>query len=96
MELREWQVPPLPDCSVRPFAGANCPHRTPLNCVFWAVGNTAGKIGLVRITASFSNLVGILYENLELNMVLINVTRKQRTFLELYHHISAPSHMAFY
>lgn len=38
LELREWQVPPLPDCSVRPFAGANCPRRTPLKSVFFDCG----------------------------------------------------------
>ena len=30
--IESWSGLPLPDCSVRPFAGANCPHRTPLNC----------------------------------------------------------------
>lgn len=38
LELRAWLVPPLPTCSVRPFAGADCPHRTPLNCVFFDCG----------------------------------------------------------
>ena len=38
LELREWPVQPLPGCSVRPFAGANCPHRAPLKSVFFDCG----------------------------------------------------------
>ena len=38
LELKARSVPPLPVCSVRPFAGANCPHRTPLKSVFFDCG----------------------------------------------------------
>ena len=42
LELKAVSVTPLPDCSVRPFAEANCPHRTPLICLFsdcWEYGD---------------------------------------------------------
>lgn len=38
MELREWPVPPLPDKFCSAICWANCPHRTPLNCVFFDCG----------------------------------------------------------
>ena len=38
LELEAVSFMPLPGCSVRPFAGANCPHRTPLKSLFFDCG----------------------------------------------------------
>ena len=72
---------PSPDCSAWVFAVANCPLRTPLNCVFLTVGNTTGKISLVQITATSFGLGGFLYDTFEIIIVWTCFSRRFRTFL---------------
>ena len=70
LELEAVSLMPLPGCSVRPFAGANCPHRTPLICVFWTAGNTAEEISLVQIILLFYALKGFLHDFFGIVMIL--------------------------
>ena len=53
-------------------------------------GNTAGKTGLVRITAPFSGLGGFLYDGLGMLMVLRGIGGKSRTFSAHHGYRSAP------
>ena len=47
---------------------------------FLTVGNAAGKIGLVRITAPFAALGGFLHDDLGMLMVFVGFSGKYRTF----------------
>ena len=86
------QCRPCPslDCSVRPFAGANCPHRTPLNCVVFDCGDAAWKIGLVQIMAPFFDLGGFLHDDLGMLMALMGFIGKYHTFSAHHGCRSAP------
>ena len=96
LELRECPVQPLPDCSVRPFAEANCPHRTPLICVFFDCGNTTEKISLLQIGAPFSSLGGFLYELFKKIMDLECLAREYCAFSSAFSHKFLPLSYQFY
>ena len=82
-------------CSVRPFAGANCPHRTPLNCVVFDCGECGWGISLVQITSPFSGLGGFLHDDLGMLMVLMEFIGKHHTFSAHHGCRSAPLSVPF-
>ena len=49
-------------CSVRTFAKANCPHRTPFKFAFLPAPMAVNEISLVQITAPFPSLGDFLYD----------------------------------
>ena len=67
-------------CSVRTFAKANCPHRTPFYFYFLPAPMAADEMSLVQITTSFSGLRKWLYDTFRVTIVGIFFNGKSRTF----------------
>ena len=61
----------------------NCPHRTPLNCVFLTAPMAASEISLVQITAPYFGLGGFLHDHFETTMVGTCFNGKFHTFSAL-------------
>ena len=66
--------------SVRTFAKANCPHRTPFLFHFLPAPMAVNEISLVQITTLYSSLRNFLYDTFEGAIVGIVFSRKFRTF----------------
>ena len=77
-------------CSVRPFAGANCPHRTPLNCVFFDCGEYGLENQSGADKATFSDLGGFLYGVLVIVIVFNDLYNNTKLFDRIYVNHLAP------
>ena len=68
-------------CSVRTFAKANCPHRTPFYFYFLPAPMATDEMSLVQITTPFSSLGSFLYDTFQGAIVGIVFSGKSHTFL---------------
>ena len=68
-------------CSVKTFAKANCPHRTPFYFWFLPAPMAANEMSLVQITTPFSSLGNFLYDTFQGAIVGIIFSGKSHTFL---------------
>ena len=67
-------------CSVKTFAKANCPHRTPFLFAFLPAPMAADKMGLVQITTPFPSLEIFLHGTFGGAIIGIIFSGKFRTF----------------
>ena len=67
-------------CSVKTFAKANCPHRTPFLFQFLPAPMATDKMSLVQITTPFSSLGNFLHGTFGGAIVGIIFSGKSRTF----------------